>query len=393
MNTPMMKKICGGQWANVQNFAETLLRVLGLYLIASGLRDLKQLAVGKGFSEQTKVAIRKSRRVALLRALIHLIPFAVALWEISINWNTYYLGSAPLSQAVYQFGAKFHEITAQASIATIVFSYVRYEMSLGQGLPFGALFSGLQISQLSYLYSMEFWGSMCSKHLPLRRRIGLAVVMTCAFVVAAAIGPSSAILLIPRLDYRPAGSTDIWYALPTNDECPSSEWQVIQTFPGHTNNWVPLEFQNFSGPENPPALQVTGRQSLRQLSIRDFDFSPGYAANSKQKVAFGSSQHVAVADALSSTSILWSVALSNVTTSGHGSVLDQLDAIHSTTTEYYQPHTFVFCGHDAIQGQRDERPVTFPVLPGSDAQMMDKGDFDNSTLSVYGFDFSGLSRS
>lgn len=149
-------KIWRGQQANVQNTADTLLRALGLYLIASGLQDLKRLAVGKGFDEQTKVAIRKSRRVALLRALIHLIPFAVALWEIIINWNTYYLGSAPLNQAVYQFGAKFHEITAQASITAIVFSYVRYEMSLGQGLPFGALFSGLQVSQLSCLYSMEF---------------------------------------------------------------------------------------------------------------------------------------------------------------------------------------------------------------------------------------------
>ena len=203
-------EISRGHRRSFKSVVETLLRTLGLYLIASGLRDVKRLAVGKGFDEQTKVAIRKSRKVALLRALIHLIPFAVALWEITINWNTYYLGSAPLNQAVYQFGAKFHEITAQASIAAVVFSYVRHEMSLGQGLPFGALFSGLQVSQLSYLWSMEFWGSICSKHLPIRRRIGMAVVITLAFVLAAAVGPSSAILLIPRLDYWPAGSTDIW---------------------------------------------------------------------------------------------------------------------------------------------------------------------------------------
>lgn len=209
MRAPKMKTL-RGQRANIQNIAETLLRALGLYLIVSGLRDVKRLAVGKGFDEKTKIAIRKSRRVALLRALIHLIPFTVALWEITMNWNTYYLGSTPLNQAVYQFGAKLHEITAQASIAAIVFSYVRHEMSLGQGLPFGALFSGLQVSQLSYLWSMEFWGSICSKHLPIRRRIGMAVVIISAFILAAAVGPSSAILLIPRLDYWPAGSTDIW---------------------------------------------------------------------------------------------------------------------------------------------------------------------------------------
>lgn len=220
MRTPQIK-ISGRQRANVQDVVETLLRVLGLYLIASGLRDVKRLAVGKGFDEQTKIAIRKSRSVALLRSLVHLVPFSVALWEISINWNTYYLGSAPLNQAVYQFGAKFHEITAQASIAAIVFSYVRHEMSLGQGLPFGALFSGLQVSQVSYLWSIEFWGSICSKHLTLSRRIGMAVVITLAFILAAAVGPSSAILLIPRLDYWPAGSTDIWLNTTAQDLWPN----------------------------------------------------------------------------------------------------------------------------------------------------------------------------
>lgn len=182
-------------------------------------------------------------------------------------------------------------------------------------------------------------------------------------------------------------------ALPVNDDCPSSEWQVIQTFLSQTNSWVPPEYQIYSGPISPAGVQVTGQQSLRQLAIRDFHYGPGYVASDGQHAAFGSSQHAAVADALSSTATLWNTALNNVTTSGHGSVLDQLDAIHSITTDYYQPYTLVFCGQDAIQGQGDERPVAFPVLPGSNAQMLDTVEFDNSTISVYGFDFPGLSRS
>ena len=83
-------------------------------------------------------------------------------------------------------------------------------MAMGQGLPFGALFSGLQISQASYLWSMEFWRTASSKHLPVYRRIGIISVITIAISLAAVIGPSSAILLIPRLAYWPAGSTDIW---------------------------------------------------------------------------------------------------------------------------------------------------------------------------------------
>ena len=83
-------------------------------------------------------------------------------------------------------------------------------MSLGSGLPFGALFSGLQISQVGYLWSMEFWGTVCSEQLPIRRRLGIISIISIAIVLAATIGPSSAILLLPRLGYWPAGATDIW---------------------------------------------------------------------------------------------------------------------------------------------------------------------------------------
>lgn len=62
---------------------------------------------------------------ALLRALIHVVPLSVALWEIVLNWNTNYVGATIRNRAYYQFGAKIHEMTAQASLAAIVFTYVR----------------------------------------------------------------------------------------------------------------------------------------------------------------------------------------------------------------------------------------------------------------------------
>ena len=103
-----------------------------------------------------------------------------------------------------------YPVRAQASIDYIMFTCIRYELSLGQGLPFGALFSGLQVSQVSYLWSMEFWGTACSTNLLIRKKISIIGVISIAIFLAATIGPSSAILLIPRLAYWPAGSTDIW---------------------------------------------------------------------------------------------------------------------------------------------------------------------------------------
>ena len=107
--------------------------------------------VGKGYTEATKIAIRKSRTTALLRALIHFTPVGVALWEIVLNWNTYFVGYDVYNLAYYQFGAKVYEVAIVASLSAVIFSYVRYELMLGDGIPFGALFSGLQISQASYL--------------------------------------------------------------------------------------------------------------------------------------------------------------------------------------------------------------------------------------------------
>ena len=108
------------------------------------------------------------------------------------------------------------------SIAGFVkLKYIRYELSLGQDLPFGALFSGLQVSQASYLWSMEFWGTAGSRHIPIHRRIGIICVISIAISLAAVICPSSAILLIPRLAYWPAGSTDIWLKATFQDIWPN----------------------------------------------------------------------------------------------------------------------------------------------------------------------------
>lgn len=207
-------------WASLQGGSKVVFRALGLNLIIVGLRSVRHLAVGKGYNEPTKIAISKSRKVALLRAFIHIVPVSVALWEIIFNWNTYYVGSTIQNQALYDFGAKIHEMTAQASIAAVVYSFLRYEMSLGQGLPFGALFSGLQVSQVSYLWSMEFWASVCSTNLLFKRKIGMVATIITATLLAATVGPSSAILLIPRLEYWPAGSTDVWINVTSSELWP-----------------------------------------------------------------------------------------------------------------------------------------------------------------------------
>lgn len=205
----------------LRDSSKTLCRALGLNVIFSFFVFLRHKMVGKGYTEPTKVAIRRSRTTALLRALIHIVPVGVALWEIVLNWNTYFVGYAVYNQAYYQFGAKVHEIAIEASLSAVIFSYVRYELMLGDGIPFGALFSGLQISQASYLWSMEFWGTISSRTISSKSKLRLLAVVTASIFLAAVTGPSSAILLVPRLDYWPAGSTNILGNVTSDDLWPS----------------------------------------------------------------------------------------------------------------------------------------------------------------------------
>ena len=207
-------------WTKSKDIARSVLRALGLAIIAHGFKSLSHLT-GRGLHESVKIAIRKDRAIALLRSLIHLIPISISMCEIILNWNTYYVGVSIYNQAVYQLLAKIHEIAIQASLAAVVFSYIRHEITTGKGIPFGALLSGLQISQISYLWSMEFWGTVRSVHISLRRKFMLLILVFTCIVLASLSGPSSAVLLVPRFDYWPAGSTDVWINSTFNDLYPT----------------------------------------------------------------------------------------------------------------------------------------------------------------------------
>ena len=117
--------ILKGYWSAVQDGFRVLFRVLGLNLIVAGVKALRRASIGNGYDEPIKTAIRRSRKTALLRALIHVAPVGVALWEVVLNWNTYYVGATIRNLAYYQIGAKVHEIAAQASLAAIVFTNIR----------------------------------------------------------------------------------------------------------------------------------------------------------------------------------------------------------------------------------------------------------------------------
>lgn len=101
---------------------------------------------------------------------------------------------------------------------------------------------------------------------------------------------------------------------------------------------------------------------------------------------------VAVADALSSTGLLWNIARSNVRTKDHGSISDELDAVHSITIGYLQPYTIASCEHDTIFGEEDHNALAFPSPAGVDPQMLNTSSFNDSILSTHAFVYSAITR-
>ena len=138
-----------------------------------------------------------------------------------------------------------------------------------------------------------------------------------------------------------------------------------------------IPFDNF-----PNSVEVTGQNSLRRLLIDiqvDTDPWPGRDPDT----VIASTQQAAVADALTATGTSWFWATENVTTKGHGNPQDQLDAVHSITQDYYQPFVLVSCQPDVIYSLDDQRPVGFPLPPGTAPSMLNQSAYNDSLLLGY----------
>ena len=255
---------------------QRLCRALGIGLFYQLI--YQKFHPSKKIAEPKKIAIREDRWMAIFAGSIHLIPIAATAIICGLNLSGYYIGGelagfSNEDDAKFiglQFAAKLHELTINASLTAIIFSFVRYQLAVAGGLPFGALFTGLQFQEISFLWSMELWGAARAQFMRLRIRLAIILlVVVCAFLSVSA-GSSSATLMRPRLDYWPAGGTDFWVKMPQAEflstnvtssqvpnsclvdngdpSCPYADWQTIaQSYLSYylgqsTNGYFPLGF-------------------------------------------------------------------------------------------------------------------------------------------------------
>ncbi|KAF4982277.1 hypothetical protein FZEAL_2063 [Fusarium zealandicum] len=228
---------------------KTLLKKWKLQILSSPL--LKE--------SEGQVPIVKDRLTATLTAMIHLPAIAGIITLSFYIFKNYYIGKELEGKPDYdsekmlgiQLAAKLMEMFIVLSLNAIVFAMIRHEFTLGQSVPYGALVAGQQISDISFLWSDEFFSIIKGKFSQTWKK--LAFIFTILVFAIMALGASSlsAVAMMPQEGEWRAGGSPIYFNA-TRDEifpgvltedhtpgaecnrtgnklCPSWQWDVINT--------------------------------------------------------------------------------------------------------------------------------------------------------------------
>lgn len=153
----------------------------------------------KPHREAPKIALHKGRSFAIIYFLSVLIPLVAAIALIVINARTTPLGYvSPSTVSALQFVAKLLDIMMQVTLTTLALHLVRHRLLGPDPLPFGAVLAPYRVADVSYLWSLDLWGSISSPTLQGAYKIFFCITVPLIILLAAVTGPSSAILVIPR---------------------------------------------------------------------------------------------------------------------------------------------------------------------------------------------------
>ena len=139
----------------------------------------------------------QDRRIAALYSAMYLIPLGGAITLLALRWMRYWIDYTSDISTTLQFVAKLHELLMQVSLLDVLLCIVRTGAVNGF-VPFGALSGAAQATQLSYLWSIDFVSMYKSSAFQGWRKALILLGIPLVVVLIALVGPSSAVLMIPR---------------------------------------------------------------------------------------------------------------------------------------------------------------------------------------------------
>ena len=153
-------------------------------------------------------AVDRRRSIILLHGLPHLVPLLVTIAIISLNargvyWQDLGLSNQNAKLQALQYAAKAHEMIMAASLTAIVVYQIRSDLSGPKGVPFGFLTAGFQLNDPWFVFTKKFFGGATARASSIgwSRFSRLTYLLILGFALTSVVGPSSAVAMIPRLDW------------------------------------------------------------------------------------------------------------------------------------------------------------------------------------------------
>jgi hypothetical protein len=240
--------------------------------------------------------------------------------------------------AALQFAAKLHELLMLASIGTATFAYIREEMAFGAGVTIGTVFAGQQFSSINNLWSMEFWsavydarthskGSKKQRWYKISTKWRMVWLIALATVLGVSVGPSGAVLMRPRLEWWPAGGTDFWLDVTSEniyagnissdtvpESCSKFNSDLACPYGGFESlieQYAVLWPQMQTMGAMPESIWLPGERSLREHKIWQRSSQDQEASLWGHEITWAHGPTVSVANAIADLTRLWSFAAFN----------------------------------------------------------------------------------
>ncbi|KAK0743508.1 hypothetical protein B0T18DRAFT_448194 [Schizothecium vesticola] len=208
--TPKQHRRGGSPPRHIQTLISALASLFLRALTAPSL--ISALAASRRQPTETpKVLLPKppAHTTAAARAALQHLPalgataVLLALNGLQVFWDTQGLSTSDVNLRLnaLQFAAKGHEIAAVASAGAVVLDLVRWLLLRKSGLPLGGVLMGFQVADLTVLWKPPFWSLVAPWRGGAWGRGLFVPVLVAAMAISLAAGPSSAILVIPSLDW------------------------------------------------------------------------------------------------------------------------------------------------------------------------------------------------
>ncbi|KAL8690965.1 MAG: hypothetical protein Q9218_003703 [Villophora microphyllina] len=164
--------------------------------------------VSSADDEPEKVAVAQRRWIIVLYCFAHMIPVVITLVLLYLNIRGIYwqdLGHPnqnSILQAL-QYAAKAHEVMIAASLAAIAIFRIQHDLTDRNGVPLGFLSAGFLLDSPTFILSRQFLGGVTARpHAGGPSRFfPLSILLTLCLGLTLVVGPSSAVAMIPRLDW------------------------------------------------------------------------------------------------------------------------------------------------------------------------------------------------